>query len=223
MSDLRAPRAGPSRPALRARPGAAACRVSSSKPLLAPGDARPRPERRRSRSARRGARSKARRGRRRRRSRAPSRGPARSESEGGNFAPREIAQVLANARELLGIVLGATPENQVGSPPRENWIASAVPQEPAPQHDDRTHQRPLGSSVRVPAVPDVPPAPAARRSNSASKLTMRQQERREAALRHDVRHGLPDVREQDVRREGAEDAARLVGAEAAHAGIRPPA
>src|SRR5688572_917492 len=94
-------------------------------------------------------------------------------------------------------------------------MASAVPQEPAPSTTiGRIRARSVrlfGSRLCLLACRVF----LQRALEQRVEVDVRKEERRESALRHHVRHGLADVRKQYVRREGAENAARLVGAEAA--------
>src|SRR5688572_28865472 len=136
-------------------------------------------------------------------------------SDGGNAAPGRY-RTFSRSRATRSGSSSARPQRTVGPPPRANWIASAVPQEPAPS---TTIGRIRARSVRLFGCRL---AGLARRLflqralEQRIEVDVRQQERREAALDHDVRDGLADVGKQDVRRERAEDAACFVCAETAH-------
>src|SRR5215469_12464650 len=109
---------------------------------------------------------------------------------------------------------GLRPQSLTGRPLRANWMASAVPQDPAPSTATGTPaDRPLMSAS--PATPAF-----ARASVGDGRLSLvggvqrveihrRQQELREAALAHQLRDRRTRVGEEHARADGADGALEI--------------
>src|SRR5678816_3813485 len=104
--------------------------------------------------------------------------------------------------------------SRVGCPARANWMASAVPHEPAPSTATGSCDSSLSGALTAKFSWRARRAGSVRRAldlglllrNAARvhlvEVDRRQHEVREAALRHQLRHGHARVREQHVRADG---------------------
>src|SRR6516165_6370372 len=106
---------------------------------------------------------------------------------------------------------GLRPQSLTGRPPRANWMARAVPQDPAPSTATGARaDRPLMSAS--PATPRAAFAPASVGDGrlplvgSVQRVEIhgREQELRKAALAHELRDGRTRVGEQHSRADGAD-------------------
>ena len=154
---------------------------------------------------------------RRRRRRARDR--IRRRSAFGKRRHRQVARVAARGRANAAICAASRPQSTVGCPVRARCTASAVPHEPAPStaiagratastaasFEVVTRTTAARGQLTVAALGCCAAACCAARGMQGFERHERQQERREAALGHQIRDRRARVRQQVVRRHDRED------------------